>query len=99
MRGSTISFPKTSIVPNWRFASAKGIRSDNKPMKLTSPGTALVEAGMSLMDVQDAMGHTTASTAARYIVDQKMRRERVLPELEETLGDKRDTGRRGVWWR
>lgn len=50
-----------------------------------SPGTALVEDGVSLGDVQNAMGHTSGRTTALYVVEKRKRVARATARLETLL--------------
>jgi integrase len=51
-----------------------------------SPGTALLEAGVPIGDLQAAYRHTTAAMTEAYDLEKRMRRERAMRRLEELAG-------------
>ena len=51
-----------------------------------SPGTALLEAGVPIGDLQAAYRHTTAGMTEAYDLEKRMRRERAMRRLEELAG-------------
>jgi len=51
-----------------------------------SPGTALLEAGVPIGDLQAAYKHTTAGMTEAYDLEKRMRRERAMRRLEELAG-------------